>query len=213
VLAVGWTGQWEAEFERSAEGVAVVAGMEKTRFILYPGESVRTPSFTVMPWGGTEEDSYNLWRSHMLGHHTPKDENGEIVKLPVTCGAWGGDSISAHKSTITFIKNQGYDYDAYWVDAGWFGKAERHSTDQYGDAWFKNAGDWYHNTTLYPNGLKEVSDAAHAAGMDFLGKSLFFCCRYDCQFVFYLNGSLCVISTEVARQRLGYACSYWCNAL
>ena len=168
VLAVGWTGQWEAKFERSAEGVAVVAGMEKTRFILYPGESVRTPSFTVMPWEGTEEDSYNLWRSHMLGYHTPKDENGEIVKLPVTCGAWGGDSISAHKSTITFIKNQGYDYDAYWVDAGWFGDQSNHSSDQYGDAWFKNAGDWYHNTFLYPNGLKEVSDAAHEAGMDFL---------------------------------------------
>lgn len=168
VLAVGWTGQWEAKFERSAEGVAVTAGMEKTRFILYPGESVRTPSFTVMPWEGTEEDSYNLWRSHMLGYHTPKDENGEIVKLPVTCGAWGGDTVSAHKSTISFIKNQGYDYDAYWVDAGWFGDQSNHSSDQYGDAWFKNAGDWYHNTYLYPNGLKEVSDAAHAAGMDFL---------------------------------------------
>lgn len=168
VLAVGWTGQWEASFQRSAAGVTVTAGMEKTRFILNPGESVRTPSFTVMPWEGTEEDSYNLWRGHMLNEHTPKDENGDPVILPVTCGAWGGDSADSHKDIISFIKNQGYDYDTYWVDAGWFGKESRHSTDQYGDAWFKNAGDWYHNTTLYPNGLKEVSDAAHEAGMDFL---------------------------------------------
>ena len=168
LLAVGWTGQWEAKFERSSEGVSVVAGMEKTRFILHPGESVRTPSFTVMPWEGTEEDSYNDWRGHMLDFHTPKDEDGSVVELPVTCGAWGGDSVNAHKSTISFIKNQGYDYDAYWVDAGWFGDHSNHSSDQYGDAWFKNAGDWYHNTFLYPNGLKEVSDAAHEAGMDFL---------------------------------------------
>ena len=43
-----------------------------------------TPSLTVMPWEGTEEDSYNLWRSHMLGYHTPKDENGEINNVSVS---------------------------------------------------------------------------------------------------------------------------------
>ncbi len=168
LLAVGWTGQWKAALERSAEGVSVKAGMESTRFILYPGESVRTPSFTVMPWEGAAEDSYNLWRSHMLAWHTPKDGDGKPVTLPITCGAWGGDPVQAHRNTIAYIADQGYSYDAYWVDAGWFGGENRHSADQYGDEWFQNAGDWYHNEKLYPNGLKEVSDAAHQAGMDFL---------------------------------------------
>lgn len=168
VVAVGWSGQWQTSFEHTAEGVKVCAGMETTRFILYPGESVRTPSVTVMPWSGTLEDSYNLWRGHMIREHMPKDENGLPITLPITHGSWGGDGTATLKSTINFIKSQGYDYDALWVDAGWFGDESRHSSDQYGDAWQKNTGDWYHNTFLYPNGLKEVSDAAHEAGMDFL---------------------------------------------
>lgn len=168
MVAIGWSGQWKAKFEPTSEGVSIRAGMESTRFILYPGESVRTPSITVMPWEGSEADSYNAWRSHMLNYHTPKNENGDPVTLPVTNGAWGGDGASSHKSTISFIQSQGYDYDAFWVDAGWFGEESRHSSDQYGDAWVKNTGDWYHNTALYPNGLKEVSDAAHEAGMNYL---------------------------------------------
>lgn len=166
--AIGWTGHWKASFERSKDGVSVVAGMEKTNFVLYPGEKVRTPSFAMLQWTGDNVDSYNLWRAYMIDYHTPKDDAGEAVVLPVTNGAWGGDSVQNHRNTITFIGNQGYDYDAYWVDAGWYGEQSRHSSDQYGDEWFKNAGDWYHNTTLYPNGLLPVSQAAHEAGMDFL---------------------------------------------
>ncbi len=168
LIAIGWTGQWQAQFERTSDHVRVRTGMETTRFVLYPGETVRTPSVTVMPWNGTETGSYNQWRSHMLSYHTPKDENGNTVTLPVTHGSWGGDGTELLKSTINFIQSQGYNYDALWVDAGWFGEESRHSTDQYGDAWQKNTGDWYYNTALYPNGLKEVSDAAHEAGMDFL---------------------------------------------
>ncbi len=168
ILAVGWTGQWQTSFRRTTAGVQVQSGMEKTHFFLYPGERVRTPSFALLHWQGREEDSYNQWRGFMLAHHTPKDLQGRTVVLPLTNGAWGGDPLQNHLSTIAYISSMDYDYDAYWVDAGWFGDQSRHSTDQFGDAWFKNAGDWYHNTTLYPDGLAPVSEAAHEAGMDFL---------------------------------------------
>lgn len=168
ILSVGWTGQWQASFQRGRDGVQVSAGMEETHFVLYPGESVRTPSFAVLRWQGSETESYNLWRAFMLDQHTPKNEQGAVVTLPLTCGAWGGDTVENHKNTISRISAMNYDFDAYWVDAGWFGEESRHSADQYGDEWFKNAGDWYHNPILYPQGLRPVSDAAHAAGMDFL---------------------------------------------
>ncbi len=167
-LAIGWSGQWETSFRRTADGVRITAGMQKTHFVLYPGEAVRTPSFTVLKWDGTEKQSYGLWRAHMLAAHTPKNEDGSVVTLPVSNGAWGGDNEQGHLNTIRYISVCGYDYDAYWVDAGWYGDENNHSSDQFGDEWFKNAGDWYHNTTLYPNGLSPVSDAAHSAGMDFL---------------------------------------------
>lgn len=169
IFAIGWTGQWEASFHRSLnDNVTIRGGMEKTRFVLYPGESVRTPSAALLLWSGAEEDSYNIWRGFMIKNHTPKDEAGAIVTLPITCGAWGGDKAQGHLNMITALKNAGADYDAYWIDSGWFGSNDRHSTDQYGDEWFKNVGDWYVNTSLYPNGLKPIGDKAHESGYDFL---------------------------------------------
>lgn len=168
-FAVGWTGQWATYFKRDSAGdVRVTAGMENTNFVLHPGESVRTPSFAMLEWEGDVDDSYNLWRSFMLDQHTPKNPDGSVVTLPITCGTWGGDKASGHLNLIQALSNAGADYDAYWIDAGWFGSADRLSQDQYGDEWFKNAGDWFHNTYLYPDGLGPISEAAGKAGYDFL---------------------------------------------
>ena len=168
-FAIGWTGQWAATFKRNSEGdVQIKAGMEYTHFLLHPGESVRTPSFAMLKWEGNVDDSYNLWRRFMLDQHTPKNPDGSVVTLPITCGTWGGDKASGHLNLIQSLSNAGADYDAYWIDAGWFGSADRLSQDQYGDEWFKNAGDWFHNTYLYPDGLSPISEAAGEAGYDFL---------------------------------------------
>lgn len=168
LIAIGWTGQWQAVFERRETDVCVTAGMETTHFVLHPGESVRTPSVAVLRWQGAEEQSYQLWRQYMLRHHTPLDANGEPIVLPLTQGAWGGDSAEQHLNTLQYLTDCAYDYDAYWVDAGWYGDENRHSSSQYGEEWFQNVGNWNHNTTLYPDGLSPISEAAHAAGLKFL---------------------------------------------
>lgn len=168
LMAIGWTGQWQAIFERSETDVHVTAGMETTHFVLHPGESVRTPSVAILGWQGEESGSYQQWRQYMLKHHTPQDETGAPIVLPLTQGAWGGDSAENHLNTIAYLQSNEYDYDAYWVDAGWYGDENRHSSSQYGDEWFQNVGNWDHNTTLYPDGLAPISEAAHEAGMKFL---------------------------------------------
>lgn len=169
VFAVGWTGQWEASFSRSLSGTLhVTAGMQNTHFVLHPGESVRTPSAAVLTWTGTEEEGYNAWRQYMLKAHTPKAADGSVITLPITCGAWGGDTAEQHINMIGRLAAANAQYDAYWIDAGWYGSENRHSSDQYGDEWFKNAGDWYINDTLYPNGMRPVADRAHSAGYSFL---------------------------------------------
>ncbi len=49
IIALGWPGQWAAHFLREdGAGVRVVAGQEQTRFVLHPGEQVRTP-LAVLP--------------------------------------------------------------------------------------------------------------------------------------------------------------------
>ncbi len=168
LIAIGWTGQWQAVFERHETDVRVTAGMETTHFVLHPGEAVRTPSVAVLNWQGTEEQSYQQWRQYMLQYHTPHDANGEPIVLPLTQGAWGGDSAEQHLNTLQYLTDNAYDYDAYWVDAGWYGDEDRHSSSQYGEEWFQNVGNWNHNTALYPDGLSPISEAAHAAGLKFL---------------------------------------------
>ena len=48
ILAVGWAGQWEAEFSRvRGAGVQLWAGQENTHFCMMPGETLKAPR-TVM---------------------------------------------------------------------------------------------------------------------------------------------------------------------
>src|SRR5581483_1583685 len=48
--AVGWTGNWKADFTYSADSrtMRIRAGMLRTRFLLHPGEQVRTPRIVLM---------------------------------------------------------------------------------------------------------------------------------------------------------------------
>ncbi len=64
IVAIGWPGQWAAEFARDkADGIRIRAGQELTHFKLLPGEEVRTPLIVLHLWQGRDWiDSQNLWR-------------------------------------------------------------------------------------------------------------------------------------------------------
>jgi len=49
IVAVGWSGQWAARVECSADsGGRVTAGLERTHFLLHPGERVRLPRILAL---------------------------------------------------------------------------------------------------------------------------------------------------------------------
>ena len=53
IVAVGWPGQWAAEFARdNAQSVRIRVGQELTHFKLLPGEEVRTPLIALLFWKG-----------------------------------------------------------------------------------------------------------------------------------------------------------------
>ncbi|MBN2511292.1 MAG: hypothetical protein JXB18_00005, partial [Sedimentisphaerales bacterium] len=52
LLAIGWPGQWSAKFSRDNAGLYLNAGQETTRFVLLPGEEVRTPLIAMMFYNG-----------------------------------------------------------------------------------------------------------------------------------------------------------------
>jgi alpha-galactosidase len=162
-LAVGWSGQWQATYERDERGLRVHAGMEQTRLRLEPGERIRTPRILVVPWAGDDpEQGTNALRQVLLRHYCPRID-GELVIPPV-----------AHMTMSTFHRTAWTDeaneldalahaqvlgVEAFWVDACWYGE---------GGKWYEEVGSWTLRRDEFPRGLRPIGDAAHDAGMRFV---------------------------------------------
>ncbi|OFX99817.1 MAG: hypothetical protein A2W90_15125 [Bacteroidetes bacterium GWF2_42_66] len=170
MVAVGWTGKWSAEIEQNSEkSVVLKAGMERMKLVLYPGEEIRTPKICLLFWKGEDRMvGHNQFRQFILAHHTRKI-NGRFVDLPLSAGLSRGGPTPCNEftcltesyaiATIERFKQFNLLPEVCWVDAGWYeGEA----------GWWEGVGNWVVDRKRFPNGLKPVTDAAHAAGTKFL---------------------------------------------
>jgi alpha-galactosidase len=166
VVAIGWTGQWAAEFERpyfdKASKLTVRAGMERTHLKLHPGEQIRTPRSLLLFWNGDWIDGQNQFRRFVLRHKTPQVD-GKPVQLPIAgCGwfafAQGNDYGEVNQIALAQLyKKLGLDIETFWVDAGWFE-----------GGWPLGVGNWFPKKEAFPNGFKKLSEVVHGLGMKFL---------------------------------------------
>jgi hypothetical protein len=98
IAAIGWSGQWAAEFARDQTGtVRIRAGQELTRLVLHPGEEIRTPRMLVLFWDGDPQESTtccgaSCWRTTCPGTRpaSPSRDRsapprGEEWKRRITC--------------------------------------------------------------------------------------------------------------------------------
>jgi alpha-galactosidase len=160
--AIGWSGQWAASFARDeASGLKVRAGMERTHFTLHPGERARSPRMLLLFWRGDRIRSQNVFRQLVLKHYTPKSE-GRTLECPISWAFWGMVSEAENRKKIESIAKKEIPVEYFWIDAGWYGECKEVND------WYAQSGNWSHNTSLYPNGLKPVSDSVHKAGKKFL---------------------------------------------
>lgn len=149
VAAIGWSGSWAAEFTCSLRGaVAMKAGMARTRLVLHPGESIRTPRMLLLFYEGDRWRGQNLLRQFLLAYHRPQ-RDGQPLVAPITCGNWGGTRAAVHLDNIRVIHEQRLPVDYYWIDAEWYGAG----------GWSTNVGNWAVKRDLYPSGFKPLSDA------------------------------------------------------
>jgi alpha-galactosidase len=163
ITAIGWSGQWAARLERSATGpTRLQAGMEKTRFVLHPGERVRGPRVLIMPWKGDRTLAHNRFRRLLLFEYVPR-LNGRPLRLPVAAQcfdrySWTRPEWSTEAGQIAAVAaTKQLGCDTHWFDAAWF------------EGGFPNGvGNWYCKPNSFPNGLKPVSDACHQSGLKFL---------------------------------------------
>ncbi len=164
ILGIGWTGQWAASFDPTADGMRLRAGMERTHLTLHPGEEIRTPATLLLFWSGADSlRGNNLLRALLLKHYSPRP-GGKTVEPPFAVSPHGVIPFegSTEANMVEGIKNiaaHKFPVDTWWIDAGWNGTQ---------DMWARAVGTWTANPTRYPNGLKPVGDAAHANGLRFL---------------------------------------------
>ena len=166
ILAVGWPGQWEAAFDRGANGALhLKAGQQLTHLVLKPGEEIRTPSITLLLWQGDDVvRAQNLWRTWYLAHVLPRI-GGE--PQPPTTQIQVGGSLATWGGVQAFL-NAGIKPDILWRDAGsdskstWYPSAGPRKTE-----WL-NTGTWEPDPARYPQGFRPFSDKARANGMQFL---------------------------------------------
>ncbi|HBO42364.1 MAG TPA: hypothetical protein DD670_00165 [Planctomycetaceae bacterium] len=161
-IAVGWAGQWRAEFVQSEDGfLRAAAGQELTHFVLHPGETVRTPRILMAFWNGTGDlCGNNVLRRVILAHYLPQ-RDGRPRFTPICAShsetAPDGTYEQPHLAVMPVFKPRG-------IEVFWFDMNPQH---WYGD--FPTAtGTWEPDPKRLPNGLGPLGQAAHEGGLEFL---------------------------------------------
>ncbi len=167
-LAVGWSGGWRADFAISDFKFEAEIGMRATRFYLEPKESLMQPSILEMRRANMRiADAQNVWRRFILKHKTPKGADGKPYITPMVVSGGGSSPDGMFAKTAEAVREFGIEAELLGVDAGWYGgdHMPKRKTS-FGD-WVERAGDWRVNSKVRPDGLKNISEAAHKSGMVF----------------------------------------------
>jgi alpha-galactosidase len=167
--AVGWTGNWAAQFCRTPFGkIVLTAGMQRTHLKLLPGESIRTPRILLLFWQGDRLESQNLLRRFLLAHHSPLPKTA-AGRLPVFYGSWGELREKTQLDAIQWFVDNKIPIDVFWIDAGWYGDKpfQEGSTDANSE-WWKYTGSWRPNKITYPRGLAPIGQACRRNNLGLL---------------------------------------------
>lgn len=176
MVAVGWSGTWYTDFEKTGNnGVSLASGMKWLETYLHATETIRTPSICLLFWNGEERMiGHNKFRRFVLNHQTHKI-NGEPTRYPVSTSFNYGDPHPCNEYTcmttdyalamVNRYKRFNLVPEVFWLDAGWYIKAADVANNK---NWANTVGNWEVDRERFPDGLKPISDAVHAAGAKFM---------------------------------------------
>jgi alpha-galactosidase len=179
VLAVGWPGQWKADFHRDDhETLHITSGQELVHCKLHPGEEIRSPLIALQFWKGDWVKSQNVWRRWMNEYNLPRPGGKPVA--PIFSGQAGYANSWMYEATeenqkafIDRFLEIGIKIDCWWMDTGWFydqsvpppqWTKEMEALNKEGRLWEK-FNIWEVNRVRFPHGIKAVSDHAHSKGI------------------------------------------------
>jgi len=161
VFALGWPGQWAANFKFSGgDALRVTAGQELTNFKLLPGEEVRAPLIAVLFWKGDEFRAHNQWRRWMVAHNLPRVD-GEILQplLVANSSHQYNEMLNANEQNQIEMIDRYLEEELplryWWMDAGWY----------VNNGTWLNTGTWEIDRKRFPNGLRPITDHGRAKGV------------------------------------------------
>ncbi|WP_297451072.1 glycoside hydrolase family 36 protein [uncultured Alistipes sp.] len=174
--AVGWTGTWFADITATGDrGVELASGMKNMELYLLPGETIRTPSFSLLFWQGDDRmEGHNRFRRYVLAHHSRKIDgkfaeyplcSGFNYRDPAPCTEYSCITADWACALISRYAQFGLTPEVFWLDAGWNEGAADYA---HGRSWANTTGNWTIDSTRFPQGLKPVADAAHRVGAKFM---------------------------------------------
>lgn len=167
-LAIGWPGQWQAEFSAAGTGFRFAAKQQYTALRLLPGEIYRAPRITVMAFEGGETRAVNLWRRWYLAHILPRSGGTALSPMMNMCHPAGDEEFThaTEENQIDAIDRfmaRGFKPDIWWLDAGWYPCKDEEGVRR----WWRT-GDWRPDPERFPNGLGPVGKKCEEHGIKFL---------------------------------------------
>ena len=167
VGAIGWTGQWTANFKFENDKLAIDTGMAETSISLYAGEDMRTPSMVILFFDGDQDEGHNQLRQLIINVYSPRDDDGNVItQLPDFFNLWGGNGEESHLNNLALRDRLNVPYDGLWIDAGWSG--EKGGPGSGDGSWTMENGNLYLNETLYPEGFSNIADILHEQDKELL---------------------------------------------
>ena len=168
IVAIGWSGQWAFECERTNDDIIIKSGIDGLSFYIKGGEKFCTSSVVIMPYSGSFIDGQNKWRRLVRKHFSLIGRPGRLEYGPLCAGIWGGMPSDAVLDRLEIIDKHDLPFEYIWMDAGWYGDGKQPSPDEFEGDWGQHTGDWRVNLNYHPDGLKEVSEKVHQGGRRFL---------------------------------------------
>ncbi|MBE6631887.1 MAG: hypothetical protein E7623_04220 [Ruminococcaceae bacterium] len=162
IAVLSWEGNWKSDFTSSNNGITWAAGQYNTNFKLLENESYKVPMVVLMFYNGDMYNGQNIWRSWFYKHNVLRAQGERMdLNLLVCVGVsdMGAYNAAEDIATVAALKNAGMNtyIRTFAQDAGWY---------KFTGSWDKT-GNWYPDPTRYPQGLRPVTDAVHAAGMKY----------------------------------------------
>ncbi len=166
-IAVGWPGQWDfcvSPLENKPGEYLMWLGQSRCRMNILPGETIRTPSVTLLAFKGDEDKGRNLWRRFYFAHIIPKPNEKPLssklvgIKRDTRLPEFTSTTEKHLTDALDLMLENGYKPDLWWIDAGWY-KCDNN--------WW-NTGTWELNQENFPNGLGKFGKKLKDNDIDFL---------------------------------------------